>query len=174
MLLKIIKTELTSLLSWYRGAMYLSLDPSQIIKFRGKFTTQLDFQCNVAAKKNVIEITSQLYREISREPYIISLLVVRFFSSSVTSLLTVGILVCQLGGVNSTYERYILGPTLVNWNMSRISKNDVSYFDFSSLCVFYRPESLRTRTFTKYIDQTYMVKNFKNKSVIAQTWQKCY
>ena len=49
-------------------------------------------------------------------------------------------------------------------------KNDVSYFDFSSLCVFYRPESLWTRTFTKYIDQTYMVKNFKNKSVIAQTW----
>ena len=59
MLLQIINRELTSLLSWYRGAMYRSPDPSYITKFHGKFTTQLDFQSNAATKKNVIEIRSQ-------------------------------------------------------------------------------------------------------------------
>ena len=42
-------------------------------------------------------------------------------------------IVCQLERVNPTYERYILGPILVNRHMSRVSKNDVSHFDFSSL-----------------------------------------
>ena len=37
MLLEIIKTELTSLLSWYRGAMYRSPDPSQITKLAYNF-----------------------------------------------------------------------------------------------------------------------------------------
>ena len=31
-------------------------------------------------------------------------------------------LVCQLVGVSPTYERYILGPILVNRHMSRVSK----------------------------------------------------
>ena len=57
--LEIIKRELTSLLSWYRGAMYRSPNPSQITKFREKFTTKLDFQGNAATKKNAIEIRSQ-------------------------------------------------------------------------------------------------------------------
>ena len=63
MLLDIIKTELTSLFSWHKGAMYRSLDPSQTTKFREKFTTKLDFQSNAAAKKNKMEIRSQYYSE---------------------------------------------------------------------------------------------------------------
>ena len=59
MLLDIIKRELTSLLSWHKDAMYRSLDPPEISKFRGKFTTKLDFQINAATKKNKIEIRSQ-------------------------------------------------------------------------------------------------------------------
>ena len=39
--------------------MFRSPDPSQIIKFRGKFTTELGFQSNAATKKNIIEIRSQ-------------------------------------------------------------------------------------------------------------------
>ena len=62
--------------------------------------------------------------------------------------------VCQLGGLNPTYERYILGLKLVN---SLGFLKNVSHFDFSSLCVFYRPESLQTGIFLKYIDHTYMV-----------------
>ena len=31
-------------------------------------------------------------------------------------------IVCQLEWVNPTYERYILGPILVNRHMSRVSK----------------------------------------------------
>ena len=50
MILEIIKRELTSLLSWYRGAMFRSTDPSQITKFFGK---KLDFQSNAATKKKV-------------------------------------------------------------------------------------------------------------------------
>ena len=59
MLLEIINRELTSLLWWYRGAMYRLPDLSYITKFRGKFTTRLDFQSNAATMKNVIEIRSQ-------------------------------------------------------------------------------------------------------------------
>ena len=53
MRLEIIKRELTSLLPWYRGAMYRSPDPSQ------KFTTKLDFQTNAATEKKVIQIRNQ-------------------------------------------------------------------------------------------------------------------
>ena len=59
MLLEIIKRELLSLLLWYRSGMYCSWDPSQITKFRERFTTKLNFQINAAGKKNVIEIRSQ-------------------------------------------------------------------------------------------------------------------
>ena len=59
MLLEIIKTELTSLLSWYSSAMYHSPDPCPTIKFYGKCTTKLGFQSNAATKKNGIEIRSQ-------------------------------------------------------------------------------------------------------------------
>ena len=58
MLLDIIR-ELASLLSWHKGAMYCSRDPSQITKFRWKFTTKLDFQSHVATTKNKIDIRSQ-------------------------------------------------------------------------------------------------------------------
>ena len=51
MLLEIIKRVLTSLLSWYMGAMYRSPDPFSITKFRGKLTTKLDFHSNAAIKK---------------------------------------------------------------------------------------------------------------------------
>ena len=51
MLLEIIKRVLTILLSWYMGAMYRSPDPFSITKFRGKFTTKLDFHSNAAIKK---------------------------------------------------------------------------------------------------------------------------
>ena len=43
-------------------------------KFHGKFTTKLKFQNNTVTKKNKIEIRSQWYCEISREPYLISLM----------------------------------------------------------------------------------------------------
>ena len=59
MRLEIIKRELTSLLSWYRGAMYRSPDPSQITKLPGKFTTKLDFKSNAATEKKVIQIRNQ-------------------------------------------------------------------------------------------------------------------
>ena len=39
--------------------MYHSPEPSQITKFRGKFTIELDFQSNAATRKNVIEIRTQ-------------------------------------------------------------------------------------------------------------------
>ena len=67
MLLEIIKRELTDLLLRYRGAIYCSLDASKITKFRGEFTTKLDFQSNAIANINEIEIRSQQYREISRK-----------------------------------------------------------------------------------------------------------
>ena len=51
MVLEMIKRELTSLLSSYRGAMYRSPDPFQITKVRGKFTANLDFQSNAATTK---------------------------------------------------------------------------------------------------------------------------
>ena len=57
MLLEIIHRELTSLLSWYRGAMYRSSDPSSITKFHGKFTTKLEFQSNPAIKKSEVNNT---------------------------------------------------------------------------------------------------------------------
>ena len=58
-------------------------------------------------------------------------------------------------------------------------KNNVSHFDFSSLCVFYRSETLQTGIFLKYIGQAYIVIKFQkqieieinktNKNKIAQT-----
>ena len=53
MILEIIKKKLTSLLSWYKGAMYRSPDLSQITKFRGKFTTKLDFQLRLSFVKDL-------------------------------------------------------------------------------------------------------------------------
>lgn len=52
--------------------MHCSPDPCYIAKFRGKFTTKLDF--NAATKKSEIEIRSQQHHEISKEHCIITLI----------------------------------------------------------------------------------------------------
>ena len=62
MLLDIIKRELTSLHLWNKGAMFRSPDQSQITKFRGKFTTRLDFQSNAATKKKKKSETNNTMR----------------------------------------------------------------------------------------------------------------
>ena len=59
MLLKLIKRELISFLLWYKGFMYRSPHPYQIKRFPEKLTTTLNFESNIATKKNVIEIRIQ-------------------------------------------------------------------------------------------------------------------
>ena len=51
MLLDAIKRQLAGLLSWNKGALYRSPNPSHITKFRGKFTTKFDFQSNEKKKE---------------------------------------------------------------------------------------------------------------------------
>ena len=64
-------------------------------------------------------------------------------------------LVCQLVGVSPTYERYILGPILVNRHVSSFQKTMLAIFIFL-LCVYFT-DSLQIRIFLKYIGQAYMV-----------------
>ena len=91
----------------------------------------------------------------------------RFRSSHSQMFFETGILksfanfiVCELWRFNPTYERYILGSTPANRHSLRFPKNDVSHFNFSSLCLNYRQESLQTRIFLKYIDHANTVIKF--------------
>ena len=43
-------------------------------------------------------------------------------SDFMTDKLSKKLIVCQLEGVNPTYERYILGPITVNRHLSQVSK----------------------------------------------------
>ena len=53
----------------------------------------------------------------------------------------ISITVCQLGGVNPTYERYILGPTPLNRHMSLVPKKWCCLFFIFLLCVYFADQN---------------------------------
>ena len=53
----------------------------------------------------------------------------------------ISITVCQLGGVNPTSERYILGPTPLNRHMSLVPKKWCCPFFIFLLCVYFAEQN---------------------------------